>query len=153
MIATNHTLTGALIALTVKQPVAALALAFASHFIMDVLPHYGLPGNVTQNRKLKSYRVVMNIDTAVAALSLVALPFLLRSSVNPLLCFGCMFVSVVPDLVWLLRFFIYKLTGKLPQIDKFSLVHKKIQWGEIPTGLPIDLVWLTTVVLLINAIA
>lgn len=41
MTATNHALTGTAIGLLVGVPIFALPFAFASHFILDALPHYG----------------------------------------------------------------------------------------------------------------
>ena len=41
MTATNHALTGAIIGLVIGEPVLAIALAFASHFICDALPPVG----------------------------------------------------------------------------------------------------------------
>jgi hypothetical protein len=38
----NHGMAGAVIALTVKQPVLAVPLAFLSHFATDMIPHFGL---------------------------------------------------------------------------------------------------------------
>ncbi|MFZ1324307.1 MAG: hypothetical protein WAQ57_04090 [Candidatus Saccharimonadales bacterium] len=37
----NHAAAGAGIALAVRQPLLALPLALASHFVLDALPHYG----------------------------------------------------------------------------------------------------------------
>lgn len=42
MIATNHALTGAAIAVVIKQPILAIPLAFVSHFICDAIPHFGV---------------------------------------------------------------------------------------------------------------
>ena len=43
MTATNHALTGAAIATLGKAtPICAIPLAFASHFVCDSLPHFGL---------------------------------------------------------------------------------------------------------------
>jgi hypothetical protein len=39
MRAVNHGLTGAAIAVVVKQPALAIPLAFASHFVCDAIPH------------------------------------------------------------------------------------------------------------------
>ncbi len=37
----NHAVTGALIAGAVGNPFLAIPLAFASHFVLDAIPHFG----------------------------------------------------------------------------------------------------------------
>lgn len=150
MLAVTHTFTGALIAVSVKEPALALPLALASHFVMDLLPHYGLPGDIAENRRLRSHRLIINTESSIAGLSLIVLPILLRDSVHPLITFGCMFLAVLPDLVWLAKFTIYKLTGKLPAYGRFSVVHKKMQWAEMRVGIIFDLAWLVAVSILIS---
>ena len=45
MLVTNHVLSGAVIGAAVRRPVPALALGVASHFVLDVAPHWGkFPG-------------------------------------------------------------------------------------------------------------
>lgn len=40
MTATNHALTGAVIALAINEPWLAIPLAFLSHFAIDAIPHW-----------------------------------------------------------------------------------------------------------------
>ena len=63
MLATNHVLAGALIGSVLPLPVA-LPVAFASHFVMDSIPHYGMPG--TKRDKSLSYKTIIYIDIVVA---------------------------------------------------------------------------------------
>jgi len=44
MLITNHVLAGSIIGLTVKEPSLAIIIAFASHFVMDMMPHFGYFG-------------------------------------------------------------------------------------------------------------
>lgn len=41
MLITNHVLSGALIGGLTRRPAAAFALGVASHFVLDVVPHWG----------------------------------------------------------------------------------------------------------------
>ena len=61
---TNHMVTGAVIALVVKQPALALPLAFLSHFVLDALPHYGERGEEQMFSRLT--RAVIVTDLVVA---------------------------------------------------------------------------------------
>ncbi|MGD9495219.1 MAG: hypothetical protein AB7Y46_02800 [Armatimonadota bacterium] len=51
MMATPHLLTGAAVARVLRRPVLALPAAFASHFVLDMMPHldsndlFGMPGH------------------------------------------------------------------------------------------------------------
>jgi hypothetical protein len=41
----NHAALGAVIGLVTKDPLIAIPAAFASHFVLDALPHYGIRGD------------------------------------------------------------------------------------------------------------
>ena len=43
MLITNHVLSGAVIGALSPDPLSAAARGFASHFVLDALPHFGLP--------------------------------------------------------------------------------------------------------------
>ena len=43
MLITNHVLSGAVIGALSPDPLSAAARGFASHFVLDSLPHFGLP--------------------------------------------------------------------------------------------------------------
>jgi hypothetical protein len=72
---TNHLLAGAAIAYAIDKPLPVLLLAFASHFVMDALPHFGYPGNKGYGEAMKhrlSY-VVAGTDAVLALIVLTAL--------------------------------------------------------------------------------
>jgi len=77
MTITNHVLAGAIIGLTVSNPVAAIVLAFASHFVLDALPHFGYAGPKGYAEALQhrlSYAVaIVTAITSVAVLVFLAL--------------------------------------------------------------------------------
>lgn len=92
MTATNHALAGAVIGLTVTQPVIALPLALASHFVMDAIPHFGVgfAKNVKRRRIFHSYLL---IDAILLAIIMASLYF---AGVGWLV-FACLFLAGCPD--------------------------------------------------------
>jgi hypothetical protein len=64
MTATNHAITGAIIAVVIDKPVIALPLALLSHFAQDALPHFGYAGHggYREGLKHRSLKYVMLAD-------------------------------------------------------------------------------------------
>lgn len=126
MTATNHGLSGALIGLAVANPVAAPILAFASHFALDMTPHFGFDRFDNRRRTL----IVFAADAFLAS-SLLVFCFLNSA---PLIVFICIFAAISPDFAWLFRFVFYERLGKktAPKMNAFNKWHAGIQWGERP---------------------
>lgn len=133
MTATNHILTGALIGGLVKQPYLALPLALVSHYVLDVLPHFG----VSEDEKL-IFRKVLIADTFLAFVILLWLAF--TGLPQPVLLVACGIVAASPDLLWL-PYFIAELRGKMKPFGWYSRIAKKIQWAERPWGMVIEVAW------------
>jgi hypothetical protein len=136
MTATNHALTGAIIASVVGQPLLALPLAFASHFLLDSLPHYG---EGVQNLTIFTKRVWL-VDFIVLS-SLMLLLLLLLTS-NWLLFAGAV-AAISPDVAWIYRFVFKEKRGLLkpgPK-NKFNTFHSSIQKYETKNGIVIEIVW------------
>lgn len=132
----NHATTGAIIALVVKRPELALPMALVSHFVLDSLPHYGVP---TERRRVyKSFYRLLASDAILVPTLLIAL---LLS--HHYLAFWCAILAVSPDVVWAPRFLKEHLFEAAPSLpaDPFSRFHKKIQWGERPWGWSIEICW------------
>jgi hypothetical protein len=68
----NHGMTGAAIALAVKQPALAVPLAFLSHFVTDMIPHFGLN---EQELFSKRFNLILFADF-IFAISLMAVSWL-----------------------------------------------------------------------------
>ncbi len=129
--------TGAVIALVVKQPAIALPVAFASHFILDTLPHYGVP--MDRRHEYKSLKPMLVVDAVCTVVLVLALALVTRNW----LVLACMLAAFSPDSVWGLKLLYDRFHGRrfsLPQ-DAFSRFHKKIQWGERHWGWAIEAVW------------
>lgn len=147
MTSTNHALTGAVIALAVKQPALAIPLAFGSHFIVDMIPHYnpnGVKGFNKLGRKFKhrSFWWVFGIDMSLFGLLLITLPFLLITTVTSLTIFLSMLAAASPDFVDGYHFLVghfRKKTFKPNWFDKFCIA---IQHYEKPPGMIVEVGWM-----------
>jgi hypothetical protein len=138
MTATNHVLTGAVVALAVKQPLLAIPLAFLSHFAIDLIPHF-------EARDLRKFTYqTFALDGLAAAGLIVCLPLFLVSDVSGWLIFGCMLAAMLPDLIWVWR---YLRLGNIEAVfvapwSWFSKLHYNMQWRESLWGGGVELVWL-----------
>lgn len=144
----NHMATGAVIALAIRQPAVAIPMAFASHFILDGLPHYGVP--MDRRHEYKSLKRMLVADVVCTAILVIALGLITRSW----LVLICMFAAFSPDSVWGLKLLYDRLNGRrfsLPQ-DVFSRFHKKIQWGERHWGWAIEAIWAIGTLFVLNAL-
>lgn len=141
MTATNHALTGAAVALLVKQPLLAVPVAFLSHYVLDALPHFGIPGSLSERNKSALGRVVVATDALLFLALIIALPLVARSAINPFLLAACMFAAYSPDAVYLFRFAKELKTGEFIVGGPLSRFHRRIQWSERPWGISVELVY------------
>jgi len=130
MTLTNHLLTGAILAKVLPLPLA-IPLAFASHFILDALPHFGFVNLEERTRHNKVFGVVILLD---CLLSVALSTWLIGRGHFQWLVTG--FVAFSPDLVWIYRFIAEEKFGKLRPTkgNRFIQFHIKIQryervWG------------------------
>lgn len=143
MTATNHALTGAAIAIVINEPVLAIPLAFLSHYVIDALPHFGIPGSIKERNKSLLGRVVVSVDAICFISALVILPLLAhRINVSPWLVLACMLAAFAPDAVYLIRFPKELKTGEFIKGGIFSRFHRKIQWFERPWGILVEIVFM-----------
>ena len=142
MIATNHALTGAVIAVVIKQPVLAIPLAFTSHFICDAIPHFG----VDLKFNSRAMYVWLILDGLFA---LSAAGFLLWYGVeSPVLLAMCGFVATSPDFGWLYYGLNNKL-GKVVEYDTLTKIHHIVQWYQKVPGIIIEISWATLMICII----
>jgi hypothetical protein len=141
MTATNHILTGALIGGLVQKPLIALPLALVSHYLLDILPHYG----DAKGDKLIFKRVLIG-DSILSFLTLVWI--LVSNLPHAVLMVACGVVAAGPDLFWL-PYFVAELRGQLKPYGWYSHFAHKIQWGERPWGMAVEVVWAVSMVAMI----
>jgi len=151
MTATNHALTGAVVGMSFGQPIAVAAVAFVSHFVLDVLPHYGAPH--TNNRpKGKSFARVTTID-ALLLIGFFVVILTGRFESAGLILLGAV-MAMSPDIAWVYRFAAQESWGKkTPRpMNWFNNLHASIQWGERTYGWVYEIVYFVGVTSLIYLI-
>ena len=140
MTATNHALTGALIGLTIANPLIALPLAFVSHFMLDATPHYDLPGDEPTRLQAHRFRYHLAVDTSLCVLLVVALAW--TQPKHWLVAAVAAFLATSPNLFWLPKFLRIQRTGKvLPTKNWFLRFHSWIQWKTGPKLWWVEAAW------------
>lgn len=132
MTATNHYLSGVLIASLSPKPLIALPLAFISHFILDTLPHFG---DENYRQKLPKFYKVWRTDFAILMALVIWTFFNL-----PLWFILAGFIATSPDLAWVYRFQFIEKGGKYhqPKMNWLNSFHSRIQKFERPWGLYLE---------------
>lgn len=136
MTTSNHLLAGSIIALTVKEPVLVLPLAFLSHFLLDALPHYGInDAELDSKSKFKRYinvelvgliGIIILLNTGQYGWNLVSL---------------AAFLAVLPDIEWPVHYFFFIAKGKKPPSTITSRFHESIQWSERRWGIFLEIIY------------
>jgi len=148
MLETPHVFVGAAIALAVPNPFLAVPLAFASHFVLETIPHWN-PHLNTETEKYgqptRKSTVITAIDSTIALVSgsfiaYRALPDLTQSLTILAACFA----SVLPDVMEGPYFF---LRIRSSFIKKWISLQKSIQsdTGFIP-GIISQLIVITSAI-------
>lgn len=132
MRAVNHGLTGAAIAVVVKQPMLAVPLALISHFVCDAIPHSGT-GNL--DIRDKKFLRILYADMALAVVSTLAVASVWQE--RWWLVIVCAFFAASPDLAWAY----YRYFNPRKKLDSLSKFHKWIQWSETLRGYYLEAVW------------
>lgn len=137
MTAANHAVTGAVIGLTIANPVLAITLALLSHFVLDAIPHYDSKNRVTT----KAFDIYLATDAILCVLLVIAL--FVNSPDNWLVPSICAFLAVSPDFMWAKGYFRSKSSGKFTK-PKYLLarLHSSIQWFQRPIGWIVEFCWL-----------
>lgn len=150
MTATNHLLTGAVIALAVQKPLLAIPLALLSHFAVDMIPH-------SEPRDFSPVlaRKIIFTDGIIAVCLAVTLPLALASTVSPWVILSCMMAAITPDMIWGIRYFRIKDIDKVftEPMSLFSRLHLKIQWSETIQGFFVEAVWLLSMAYILLALS
>ena len=135
MTATNHALSGAIIGLVITQPAVALPLALLSHFVLDMVPHFGLQFYKSPRRR-KIFHAYLLAD---AILLSVVIGYLLIAGAGWLVL-ACLFLAGCPDFVQAYKYlFNADFRIRPSQNHWFTKFHKKIQWSETPKGLLVEI--------------
>lgn len=125
-----HALTGAVIAYNIHNPVIALPLALASHFVTDFLPHWNFDLDKAKNAKglLRGkivYHIFVDSFLGLVLGLLVAAKTLPDVSRTVVIIAGA-FLAVLPDLI---EAPLYFFGWKNKFIDRLLDFQKKHQWN------------------------
>ena len=128
MLVTNHVLSGALIGYLVPGPAAGFALGVVSHFVLDIVPHWGVPRPIHEMMHVAVPDGLVGATT-MAVVALTTPPHR-RGRV-----LAAMSGAVVPDLDKPSTVFF----GRSPFPSTVDAFHKAIQ-RESPRRMPQELV-------------
>lgn len=121
MLELPHVLVGASIAIAVPYPQISLPLAFVSHFVLDLLPHW----NPHPSRLTPNLIKLLIIDSGLSLLFGLAIASrFLPQWPRAAAVLACCFLAVVPDLVEIPYYF---FKWKPPFLTRFTRSHTKIQ--------------------------
>ncbi len=151
MTASNHILTGAVIALVVDRPLISIPLAFVSHFACDALPHIdsGDFYDVFERNKRKMFRLVIGTDIILSILLLAFVLIQSSQKVSPAVLAACMLAAFAPDVGIAYRYLRETKTQKwLPASNWLMRFHLWIEW-EVRWGYLTEVAWFMTMIFLI----
>lgn len=140
MTASNHLYTGAALAMTVQRPLAGIALALVSHFVLDILPHYGQKSESVVN--WFKYRATWLVE----GLNVIGIPLLIYLLWGqPWWVYAAAAMALAPDITWLFRYYWYERYGLQASSYALTRFHSRIQRWERPWGAVVELVFFLTV--------
>lgn len=137
MRAINHAMTGAIIGLSLANPVA-LPLAVVSHYALDSLPHYNQKKQLSYGSRL--FKLMLLIDIMLCFGLVVVLA--LKHPGDWWLAGICAFAAASPDFMWL-GDFIDVLKGRplKKHSNQLVVLHSWVQWFQRPIGIIVELAW------------
>lgn len=147
MRAINHALTGIVVGLVIKEPAAAIPIALVSHWICDVIPHYGSGISEKHAMESRNFERLLYVDT-ILCVALVVILAILKPDHWMLAAF-CAFVAASPDFLSFNRWRLMRqgLKSKLTPYGRFA---KGIQWFERPIGGFVEIAWAIAAIILIS---
>ena len=133
MLETPHVFIGAAIAAKIPNPLIAIPLAFASHFILEMVPHWN-PHLNSETEKYgqptKRSTVITAIDSTLALASGSFIAYQALPNVGQaILVLVCSFASVLPDVMEGPYFF---LKMRANWVKKWIAFQKSIQSDTTP---------------------
>jgi hypothetical protein len=141
MTGTNHGMTGAVIALLVKEPVVAIPLSFMSHFVCDAIPHFGVndkPGEPDDELFSKKFNIILICDFLLAVSIMVVLAFWFPS--QKWVIWFSMVAAAIPDVMAAYTRLYLERVKKQPY-KKEKHFSSRIQWSQTYKGAYVEAVW------------
>lgn len=136
MIGVNHTLSGALIGALVpaQYTVWVPVIAFVSHFVLDMFPHYGRDDAAPVHSQ--RFRRILYLDAVLCFAVLFLACWLYPDRI--LYIVAGTFFATLPDFLWIFHYYV-KIKGVIS--DAFFKFSAKIQWGERPWAWSLDVLY------------
>lgn len=149
MTLTNHLLTGSVLAKVLPLPVA-VPVAFASHFFLDAMPHFGLQDMSNIEERHKHKKLLASVVLLDIVLAIVLSLWLINSGHIKWLLVGL--VAYSPDLLWIYRFTVEEKFGKLAPTkgNRFIQFHVNIQKYERIWGGGVETVYAAAMLLILK---
>ncbi len=140
MTATNHALTGAVIGLTLGNPLLAVPAAFVSHFILDGIPHFCSSKPEAEWLASGRFKALLIADATLCLLLVLGLG--VSRPEHWLVGIACAFVATTPDFMWVGKFIDAQRHRPLRTHNNFLVrLHDRVQWSETPYGALTEIVW------------
>ena len=137
MTGTNHAMTGAVIAFTIKNPAVAVPAAFISHYLQDLIPHFGMSETKLFKRK---FNIVLVSDFLLSIGLMVLLAVLFPA--HKWLIWACMVAAACPDLAWAYyRLYIERIKKQIPHYDPLNKMHLIMEWSNESWGVLVEILW------------
>jgi hypothetical protein len=141
-------MTGAIIGLSISEPIIAVPLAVGSHFVLDAIPHFG-------EKKVSFTSPVFNnllkADVILCA-ALVSIIMVVRPR-NWILAIVCATLAAGVDFMHIPRYLKSIKTGTVAKpttlVGRF---HSRIQWFERPPGAVVEIVWATAAIVVLSVL-
>lgn len=130
----NHMATGAIIGAAINSPIIAMPVAFLSHFLLDILPHYG------NDHNSKRFRILIAADAILVVF--IVLGLLIAQPHKWLSMLVCGLLAMSPDLMWLPEFVRALRKKEAKARNQLMHLHQRIQWGERVWGMAVEAVWM-----------
>ncbi len=146
MTATNHALTGAVIGLVVGEPLVAVPAALVSHFICDMIPHFGSNSAPKVRLKTNGFRNYLIVDASLCILLVLCLAVFRPD--HWLLASVCAFVATSPDLLWINKYLKIR-RGQHWKRNAYEKFAGDIQWFERPIGAVVEVAWFVAAAIII----
>lgn len=126
----NHATTGALIAAAIVNPILAIPLAFASHFVLDATPHFGwdFDQDVFERNRSKELRIAVAFEFPLSIAAIIILPILIRPITSWWVTLLSILAAMAMDLIWVYRGIREELTKKVKPRNKIMDFHLKLSY-------------------------
>ncbi len=137
----NHTLTGVALGVLIPEPALVAPVALASHFALDVIPHYGEHSPFALGDKYYLPKIAADIFLSLLIFVVAQHHF---PGHTVAITTGVVF-SLLPDVLWP-----FNLVVKRGPLKRFLRWHKAIQWSETGPGIITELLYATLLVSYLN---